>query len=88
MAENNERIEQKETTMKLAEPLRISVKSFAKGHKVEFTLNIDPYNSMHLDKLSASLETNEIKQAIEAAHDIITLPIEEGGLGSTILADG
>ena len=88
MPENNERIEQKETTMKLAEPLRISVKSFAKGHKVEFTLNIDPYNSMHLDKLSASLETNEIKQAIKAAHDIITLPIEEGGLGSTILAEG
>ena len=55
MPENNERIEQKETTMKLAEPLRISVKSFAKGHKVEFTLNIDPYNSMHLDKLSAKM---------------------------------
>ena len=88
MAENNERIEQKETTMKLAEPLRISVKSFAKGHKAEFTINIDPYNSVHLDKLTASLERSEIKQAIKAIHDIITLPIEEGGLGSTILAEG
>ena len=88
MPENNERIEQKETTMKLAEPLRVSVKSFAKRHKAEFTIIIDPYNSVHLDKLTASLETSEIKQAIKAAHDIITLPIEEGGLGSTILAEG
>ena len=88
MAENNERIEQKETTMKLAEPLRISIKSFAKGHKVECTINIDPYNSLVLDKFTASLEHSEIKQAIKAAHDLIILPIEKGGFGSTILAEG
>ena len=46
-----EPFEKKETTLKLNEPFKISVKSFAKGHKVEFTINMNPDNSIHMDRL-------------------------------------
>ena len=85
--QRQEAIEKKETTIKLNEPFRISVKSFAKGHKVEFTINMNPDNSIHMDRLTKELATSEIKQAIKATHDMIVLSRDEGGLGSNVLAD-
>ena len=85
--QRQEVIEKKETTVKLNEPFRISVKSFAKGHKVEFTINMDPDNSIHMDRLTKELATSEIKQAIKATHDMIVLSRDKGGLGSNVLAD-
>lgn len=82
-----EPFEKKETTLKLNEPFKISVKSFAKGHKVEFTINMNPDNPIHMDRLEKELADSEIKKAIKATHDIITAPIDEGGLGSKVLAD-
>ena len=83
--QQQESFEKKETTIKLNEPFRISVKSFAKGHKVEFTINMNPDNSIHMDRLTKELASSEIKQAIKATHEIITTPIEKGGLGSIVL---
>ena len=80
-----EPFEKKETTLKLNEPFKISVKSFAKGHKVEFTINMNPDNSIHMDRLTKDLANSEIKQAIKATHEMITTSVEKGGLGSIVL---
>ena len=85
--QQQESFEKKETTIKLNEPFRISVKSFAKGHKVEFTINMNPDNSIHMDRLEKELADSEIKRTILATHKIITDPIDKGGLASTVLTD-
>jgi len=80
-------IVERKTIVTNAEPLKIKATPFADGHRVEFTLNLDPNNPIHLDQLMADLETSTVKQAIKAVHDMIVAPLEQGGLSSHVIVD-
>ena len=78
-----ELIEKKETTLKLAEPLKLKATPFSKGYKVEVTLNIDPNNPIHLDSLLLSVEKSSVRKAVK--HFIEN--IIEKDLGGILLKD-
>ncbi len=61
-----EPIQKKETLLKLNEPLKLKALPFAKGYRIEVTLNIDPNNPLHLDALLLSVEKSTVRLAVKA----------------------
>lgn len=61
----SERIIDKTTTVKNAEPLHLKLERFAKVSKISVTLNIDPNNPISMDQLLLGISDSNIKLAIE-----------------------
>jgi len=75
--------EKKETLLKLNEPLKLKALPFAKGYRIEITLNIDPNNPLHLDALLLSKEKSTVRMAVQAFKENII----EKDLGGRLIED-
>ena len=78
---------EKTTIVKNNETLQMKASPFAKGYRIEVRLAINPDNSVDLDKILLPLEKSVVRQAVKGFSDFIKSPIEEGGLGGTIIID-
>ena len=78
-----EPIERKETLLKLNEPLKLKALPFAKGYRMEVTLNIDPNNPIHLDSLLLEKEKSTVRLAVAAFKKNII----EKDLGGRLIED-
>ena len=76
-------IEHKETLLKLNEPLKLKALPFAKGYRIEVTLNIDPNNPLHLDSILLPLEKSTVRLAVQAFKQNII----EKDLGGRLIED-
>lgn len=86
--ENNENmIVEKTTIVKNAEPLTLEAVPFAKGYKVKVRLQMDPENSIDMDKVLLKLEDSKLRQAVLGFIQFIESPTEQGGLGGNLLTD-
>ena len=81
--QEREIIEKKETLLKLNEPLKLKALPFAKGYRMEVTLNIDPNNPIHLDSLLLEKEKSTVRLAVEAFKKNII----EKDLGGRLIED-
>ena len=86
MQEQNAIIE-KTTIVKNNETLQLKANPFAKGYRIEVRLAINPDNPIDLDKVLLPLEKSVVRQAVKGFADFIKSPVEEGGLGGTIILD-
>jgi len=78
-----EPIQHKETLLKLNEPLKLKALPFAKGYRIEVTLNIDPNNPLHLDSILLPLEKSTVRLAVQAFKQNII----EKDLGGRLIED-
>ena len=78
---------EKTTLVKNNETLQMKASPFAKGYRIEVRLAINPDSSVDLDKILLPLEKSVVRQAVKGFSDFIKSPIEEGGLGGTIIID-
>ena len=69
------------------ETLQMKARPFAKGYRIEVRLAINPDNPIDLDKVLLPLEKSVVRQAVKGFADFIKSPLEEGGLGGTIILD-
>ena len=83
----DEIIEKKETRIYNNETLKIKAVPFAKGHRLEVQIALNPDNPMDLDKTLLPLEKSVVRQAVAGMVKIVESPISEGGLGSHIIVD-
>jgi len=80
-------IVEKTTIVKNAEPLTLEAVPFAKGYKVKVRLQMNPENSIDMDKVLLKLEKSKLRQAVLGFIQFIESPIEQGGLGGNLLTD-
>ena len=80
-------ITEKTTIVKNNETLIMKANPFAKGYRIEVRLAINPDNPIDLDKVLLPLEKSNVRQAVKGFADFIKSPVEEGGLGGTIIID-
>lgn len=81
--QEREIFEKKETLLKLNEPLKLKALPFAKGYRMEVTLNIDPNNPLHLDSLLLEKEKSTVRLAVKAFKENII----EKDLGGRMIED-
>ena len=78
---------EKTTIVRNNETLQMKASPFAKGYRIEVRLAINPDNPIDLDKVLLPLEKSVVRQAVKGFADFIKSPLEEGGLGGTIILD-
>ena len=78
---------EKTTIVKNNETLIMKANPFGKGYRIEVRLAINPDNPIDLDKVLLPLEKSNVRQAVKGFADFIKSPVEEGGLGGTIIID-
>ena len=77
----------KTTIVRNNETLQMKASPFAKDYRIEVRLAINPDNPIVLDKVLLPLEKSVVRQAVKGFADFIKSPLEEGGLGGTIILD-
>ena len=78
---------EKTTIVRNNETLQMKASPFAKGYRIEVRLAINPDNPIDLDKVLLPLEKSVVRQAVKGFADFIKSPLEEGGLGGTIILE-
>jgi hypothetical protein len=87
MPEQENLLVEKTTIVKNNETLKIKAVPFAKGHRLELQLALNPDISVDLDKVLLPLEKSVVRQAVAGMTKIVEAPLSEGGLGSHIIVD-
>ena len=87
MSEQENLIVEKTTIVKNNETLKIKAVPFAKGHRLELQLALNPDITTDLDKVMLPLERSVVRQAVAGMTKIVEAPLSEGGLGSHIIVD-
>jgi len=80
-------IVERKTIVTNAEPLTLEAVPFAKGYKVKVRLQMNPENTIDMDKVLLPLEDSKLRQAVLGFIQFIESPIEQGGLGGNLLTD-